>query len=415
MPVSPNRADKVYGFAGSITRSLFRLLSAVMVARFGGAPTYAVYVLCITIEAVLLAVPNAVNLAPMLSIGPGLPDSYRESFLGRMQRRHVRCSLLVAGLGVVAACGLVAQSPGAWTWCAFALALLTTGVLNGVRSLQQARFCSRLVFWADLLGMTVPLLVVCWSYQLGVDNLLASYFAAIAIGAGGAAWLLHRQQPEGGEVPQEVLQRCRQMGPAMAVGSLANSACSRVQPFVLQSAAGVAAVGGFGVIQTAIGPMRLLATALCSVVRPRLALHAGRAQEAEAWSVLTQVAMALAGGGAVLVLLAAVFGDWLVLGAFGPEFASVATLLPLAFVFAALEATAAIMVVALQTLCPRGAATATRLRIAVGGLALVMVGPACYYASIAGAFSALCATELLFLVLAYVAVQRSRQHFMATV
>ena len=255
---------------------LLQIPAGIMVARFGGAPTYAVYVLCIIIEAVLLAVPNAVNLAPMLSIGPGLPDSYRESFLGRMQRRHVRCSLLVAGLGVVAACGLVAQSPGAWTWCAFALALLTTGVLNGVRSLQQARFCSRLVFWADLLGMTVPLLVVCWSYQLGVDNLLASYFAAIAIGAGGAAWLLHRQQPEGGEVPQEVLQRCRQMGPAMAVGSLANSACSRVQPFVLQSAAGVAAVGGFGVIQTAIGPMRLLATALCSVVRPRLALHAGQ-------------------------------------------------------------------------------------------------------------------------------------------
>lgn len=405
MPLAPGKTDKIYGLADSAGRSLFRLISAIIVARLCGPSMYAVYVLCITIETVATAIPNAVNLSPMLSIGPGLPDEYRESFLYRVAKRHLRWSFLLACIGIGFAPLLVEESLSFWTWAAFGCALFTSGILNGARSRQQARFRSRSVFWADFVGMGLPLLAITMCFGAAPDVLLTAYFGAMAVGFLIATFALNRQRPEPVEVPAEVMTRFAKMGPPMATGSVANSICSRVQPFVLQGAAGAAAVGVFGAAATTIGPMRLLAMALSSVVRPRLALHAGRGNQPAAWTMLNKVCCLLGACGLAGVLGAWIIGEWLILTVFGPEFAIVGQLLPLAFVFAGLEATAAIMVVALQTLHENGAATATRLRVGVSVLALIIVWPACYYASAAGAFTALCATELLFLLLAYNAMR----------
>jgi O-antigen/teichoic acid export membrane protein len=174
----------------------------------------------------------------------------------------------------------------------------------------------------------------------------------------------------------------------------------------LQGAAGGMAVGQFGVAATAMGPVRMLAMALSSIVRPRLALQLGRGELRAANRMLLHVCMLIASCGAAAVIAALLLGEWLVVTVFGAEFAAVGRLLPLAFVFAALEATAAILVVALQTLRGDGAATATRLRTIVSVLALLVVWPACHLASVAGAMTALCATELVFLALAHEALRR---------
>lgn len=303
---------------------------------------------------------------------------------------------------------LVDESLGFWTWAAFGCALFGSGLLNGARSRQQARFRSRSVFWADFAGMALPLLAVIVCFEASPTVLLTAYFGTMALGFFIAAFALDRQQPGAAQVPGEVMDRFAKMGPPMATGSVANSVCSRVQPFVLQGAAGATAVGVFGAAATTIGPMRLLAMALSSVVRPRLALFAGRGDLLAAWGMLHKVCCLLAACGLAGVLGAWVIGEWLVLTVFGAEFAEVGQLLPLAFVFAGLEATAAIMVVALQTLRDDGAAAATRLRVGVSVLALLIVWPACHYASAAGAFTALCATELLFLLLAYGVIRGSR-------
>lgn len=408
MPVAPGKKDKFYALADSAGRSLFRLLSAILIARLCGPAMYAVFVLCITIETVATAIPNAVNLSPMLSIGPGLDDSCREGFLWRVARRHVRWSLWLAMLGGLCAPLVVAEHIRIWTWFAFAAALFASGAVNAARSRQQARFRSRSVFWADFGGLALPVLVALSLQSAPPDVLLAGYFAAMAVGLGAAAVAMNREVPARVDVPPDVMNRFRSMGPPMATGSVANSVCSRVQPFVLQAAAGAGAVGVFGAAATTIGPMRLLAMALCNVVRPRFALFAGTANQAGAWRMLNKVCLLLAGFGIVGVAGAWLLGEWLVGLVFGAEFAVVGEILPLAFVFASLEATAAVMVVALQTLCENGAATATRLRVGVSVLALVVVWPACSYAWAAGAFTALCATELLFLLLAYGAIRRPR-------
>jgi len=414
MSVAPGKRDKFYALADSAGRSMFRLLSAILVARLCGPAMYAVYVLCITIETVATAIPNAVNLSPMLSIGPGLKDDCREGFLWRVSRRHVRWSLWLALFGALAAPLLVEEHISAWTWVAFAAALFASGAVNAARSRQQARFHSRSVFWADFGGLALPLLVALMLHDASPDVLLTGYFAAMALGFGVATLAMNRQLPSSTEVPDDVMRRFHRMGPPMATGSVANSVCSRVQPFVLQAAAGAGAVGVFGAAATTIGPMRLLAMALSSVVRPRLALFAGHEDQRGAWRMLNKVCVLLAACGVAGVAGAWLLGEWLVGLVFGPEFAAVGELLPLAFVFASLEATAAIMVVALQTLRENGAATATRLRIAVSVLALVIVWPACSYAWAAGAFTALCATELLFLLLAYAAIRRPDRQLAST-
>ncbi|MFN3242445.1 MAG: lipopolysaccharide biosynthesis protein [Planctomycetota bacterium] len=408
MSVAPGKRDKFYALADSAGRSMFRLLSAILVARLCGPAMYAVYVLCITIETVATAIPNAVNLSPMLSIGPGLQDDCREGFLWRVARRHVRWSAWLALFGALLAPLLVDEPLGAWPWLAFGAALFASGAVNAARSRQQARFRSRSVFWADFGGLMLPLLVALSLHDASPQVLLTGYFAATAVGFGLAALAMNRQRPASTAVPDDVLGRFHRMGPPMATGSVANSVCSRVQPFVLQAAAGAGAVGVFGAAATTIGPMRLLAMALSSVARPRLALFAGHADQRGAWRMLNKVCLLLGGCGVAGVVGALLLGEWLVDMVFGPEFAPVGQLLPLAFVFASLEATAAVMVVALQTLRENGAAAATRLRVGVSVLALVIVWPACSYASAAGAFAALCATELLFLVLAVIAIRQPR-------
>ena len=152
MPVVPDKGDKYYALADSAGRSLMRLLSAVLVARLCGPTVYAAYVLCITIEVVATSLPNAINLSPMLSIGPGLPDEHRRGFFARVLQNHFRWSALLAVVGGCVAPMLTDLPLGASTWLAFAGALLATGALNAVRARQQARFCARSAFWADVVG-----------------------------------------------------------------------------------------------------------------------------------------------------------------------------------------------------------------------------------------------------------------------
>lgn len=386
-----------------------RMLSAVLVARLCGPSVYAAYVLCVTIEVVATSLPNAINLSPMLSIGPGLPKEHRQGFFARVLRTHVRWSLLLAVVGGCAAPLLTGLSLAATTWLAFALALLTSGVLNAVRARQQARFCSRSAFWADVVALLLPLLVVLALAGSSPEHILCGYFIALACGSGFAAMgLLVRETSawaDAGDVPDSVINRQRHMGVPMAVGSVANSACSRVQPFVLQAAAGASAVSVFGAAATTIGPMRLLAMALSSVVRPRFALLAGQRDQVAMRSLLRDSCLLLAGCGVVGLAAAWLAGHWLIESTFGAEFAFVGEILPLAVVFASLESVAAVLCVALQTLRVDGAARVTRLRVAVSALALGIVWPACHLAHAAGAFTALCGTELLFLVLVYQAMR----------
>ncbi|HIE68768.1 MAG TPA: hypothetical protein EYP98_00650 [Planctomycetes bacterium] len=73
------------------------------------------------------------------------------------------------------------------------------------------------------------------------------------------------------------------------------------------------------------------------------------------------------------------------------------------------EAVATVVVVALQVMHPNGATAATRMRIGVSTLAVLLVWPACSYGPAIGAFTALCLTKLLFLVLAVSAMQKVRE------
>ena len=393
------------------TRSLSRMLAAVLLARVCGLELYGVFVICVAIESIATALLNACNLAPMLSIGPGLPDSHRDAFLRHAAARHIRWSIWVA-----ITCGLfatmISDADLGWLcWGAFALAVFSSSALNAVRAIQQARFQLRRGFAAEVTGFLVPVAAVWLTASCEPSDVLTVYFITWALAAGSAAAsclpLWSRRDTGAALVPRDVMRRFDRMGLPMAVGSAANTACSRVQPFVLQAAAGAATVSAFGVAATTIGPIRMLSMALSSVVRPRLALLQERATEA--WSLATKVCLLIAAAGACGILLALMVGASVIAWAFGAEYAHVGQLLPLACIFATLEATAAILVVAIQVMHADGAAIATRMRVGVSGLSILLVWPACSYGAASGAFTTLCLTELLFLLLAATAMQRLRR------
>jgi len=410
--VIPDKSDKVFGISAIAARSLSRLFAAVLLARICGPELYGVFVLCIAIESVSTALLNACNLAPMLSIGPGLPEDQREAFLRHAARRHVRWSVGFGLAGSAIAMAISTTQLGWLYWTAFALAMIGGSCLNAVRAIQQARFQIRRGFTAEVLGVAVPVLAVALTKTCDPASVLTVYFLTAAIAAGAASVSLLTSWPDHqtailSMVPPTVRIRFARMGLPMAIGSVANSACSRIHPFVLQAAAGFAAVGTFGVASTTIGPIRMLSMALCSIIRPRLSLLSS--QGPNALGLASKICALLAILGAIGVLLCLLVGTQAITWVFGADYAAVGELLPLACIFATLEAIAAVLVVALQVLHEDGPARATRLRIVTSSVALLLVWPACQFAGASGAFTTLCITELMFLWLTVATIQRRRR------
>lgn len=410
MSAAPDRTDKVYGLADSIGRSMCRLLAAIFLAPICGPDLYSVFVLCVTIEVIATTLPNAVFLSPMLSIGPGLHGSERDPYLRCIRRRHLRWSLVGAILGAAFAPLFADRDLPPHLWVAFGAALLATGALNGARAVRQARFEARVAFWSDTGALVLPPLAILLFASSGAAVALTIYFGTLAATSAIAAWTCVRgtsPATNSESAPTEAMERTRRMGPPMATGSVAYSVSSRVQPFVLQLASGASAVSVFGAANTLIGPLRLVAMAAAGVLRPRLSFLQGHGEHERAWQLLVQVCLLLAGSSIAAIILAALMGPWLSGLVFGAGFDAVGSLLPIAFLFAGLEASAAIMVVALQVLHANGTRTATRYRVAVSGIAVLAVWPACAWGAAQGAFFALCATELAFLGMIVLALRRA--------
>ena len=209
--LTPSKDDKVFGMSAIATRSLSRMLAAVLLARVCGLELYGVFVICVAIESIATALLNACNLAPMLSIGPGLPDSHRDAFLRHAAARHIRWSIWVA-----ITCGLfatmISDADLGWLcWGAFAPAVFSSSALNAVRAIQQARFQLRRGFAAEVTGFLVPVAAVWLTASCEPSDVLTVYFITWALAAGSAAAsclpLWSRRDTGAALVPRDGLRR----------------------------------------------------------------------------------------------------------------------------------------------------------------------------------------------------------------
>ncbi|MFO1052016.1 MAG: hypothetical protein U1F36_07365 [Planctomycetota bacterium] len=393
------RADKWHGLLRVGVNAVSRMLLGVMVARAAGAFSFAIYVGLVTVEVLASTLLTAGVLTAIGSIAPRLDATEGNALLRYGLRRAIRISILITAL--LAACSpvaaqleihdgilpLFATSTGAWL-CSTATATILV-----------ARFRSRPALVGQGLAYLPAFAAVAWADHCGTDPLLA-LFAGSTGGHLLAVVIMQRALPEGSgeEVRPRVRAEVAAAGRIVLFGSVANSLCTRVQPFVLAAFGGPVAVGLFGAANTLVGPLRVLAGAVGDVLRPRLALHQGeRGDPRRASRLIRSAWIALLVCGVLGTIVAAWFGEGIGLRVFGPRFGGLGEVLPAAGCFVLLAAIVHVLVVAMQTQSIEGAAVATRARTVAAVISLLLVAPACSVDGARGAFLSMILGEGLFL------------------
>jgi len=398
-------ADKHYSLGDCAARSLARFLLAVGFARLLTKPDYAHYVLAVAVEVIVLAIANSLLVAPVVTLLPGRPMREQQWLFADAMRRLLRFT----GMGLAAAF-LLTPALAAWsvppiTFIGFILSLAGWSVCLLLRGRLNGRFESRRALTADILGLAVPgvALLVAITFR---GDLQAWFWWSHALGSIVAcAAMADRPFFEARDVSLALRSRVRDMGLQMTIGALANSACSRIQPFVLALAGGAAAVSDFGVSATLVGPVRLLSMAVSGLLRPRVALHFNRSDNAGGSRAVWVGLGMLTAAGLALTLLLLVAGDPLARTVFGEDYAGLRPVLVIAGVFVTLEAIGAALVVLVQATLDNGPALATRIRIVCTLVSLVAIWPMCRAFGALGAFGVMAAVELAFLAVLYAAAR----------
>ena len=404
-------SDKHYAFAGNVARSLARMVLAIGIARAAGRDAFAVYVLLVAVEIVWTTVANSVYVEPMLTVSPAYPPAERDGLLRVGLEAHGWACGLTAVLGV-ALSPVVGWLTGVSVpmLVGFCVSAAAVSLAQGMRAACRAAFQSKMALFADGFGLGVPLAAVGWAAWTGRDPVLVYWWANAAghlLSSGAMATRSRGMRGDAGRAPAEGLARAKAMGPPMLWGSAANQVSARAHPFVLQGLAGAVATAGFGAASTFAGPLRMLSVALGNVLRPRLALHHGAGRPHDVRRALRLALGLTLAGGAGLAGVALVFGGALAGFAFGPEFADLGPVLVAAALFATAEGCAGLSVVALQTTHADGARLATRLRVRLGALSLLLAVPAAAFGPI-GTFTVLGLTELVYAGAALVPLLGSR-------
>jgi O-antigen/teichoic acid export membrane protein len=391
------QTDKYFALGGNLVRAVARMLVAIGLARLAGPDAYASFVVLATLEVIVLAIGNSLYVAPMISVAPGCDPREQPRVLGACLRRLLRWSVGLGLLGLLGTPLATRAGVDPLAYVGFCLSTTSWSVAGGWRGWRCAGFRARRAFWSDVAGWSCPFLGLVAAAALGRD-LLTGFWWSSALG--GLVSVVGMGWPEtlGRHArPAPALRRqLRSMGRHMTVGTLANSACSRVQPFILAAVAGATVVGIFGAASTLIGPVRVLSMSMSGVLRHRVALHLSRGERAEVTRMVVVALGLFALAGTSLMTLFVVAGEELVELIFGSAFLGLERILPWAVAFAVFEAIGATLVVVMQTASADGAAVVTRLRIGTTVLALLLVWPACSLFGAAGAFGAAAGVEVLF-------------------
>jgi O-antigen/teichoic acid export membrane protein len=396
-----SRRDKWYGMSRIGINAAARMGFGVALARLAGTEVFALYVGLLTVEVVATTLCGAGWVTPIGNLAPRLPAGPREAFVRAAVLRTLRAIAvggLVGAAALPAAVALGGLEPATWlAFCAGTAAWLASTACaaawaTGFRSLR------------GLLGQGFGHLVTAGGLALvatiGADP-LRTFFVAAALGHGlGAAWMFVGL-PRGDRLDPGWRREFARHGRVVLGGSVANTLCTRVQPFVLAIVGGAGAVAMFGAANTLVGPARVFAGAIGEVLRPRLALHQGVAGDPQRGRRALRLALGLLGGlGLGMLGLAVLAGEEVAVLVFGADFAGLGRVLPAAALFVLAAATVHVLVVALQTHSSAGAAVATRARVVAAIAALLAVWPACALDGARGAFVAMTGAELLFVLVA---------------
>ena len=402
--------DKYFALGSEALRSLSRFALGILVARWLGPDGYGVFVLLLTAEIVIHTLANSLWATPMASLAPGLAEPMRSGMMRVASKRQWHaCAVAGASAALVAAIAL-GDSLNFLTLAGFGLSVALGGGLLGVRARVSASFRSREAAIADAVATFVPVAAVISAALLGGD-VAATYWLSRALSQGAVALWIERALPLRRLGPAPDLAEFREMGRYMAIGSFANSVCTRVQPFVLAAVATSHQLGLFGAALSVMGPLRMGTAALSGVLRPRLALHFRGANPSQGWRTVALSLGIVSAFGVATCLIVALFGEWLGSLAFGERFTGLGPLLVWSSVYALLASANSIVVVVIQVV--DSAARTAKLRILASAVSLATIGPLAILYGAQGAFGSLVLSEAFYFAAGMVLLARAKRSSMA--
>lgn len=401
-------ADKLHSLTGSALLSLGRLGATVAMARLASPADFASFVLLVTASVIALNLPMAAVLTPMINRAGGLDRPIREAMMGWTSRRLRRWwfwGTVLAALGwpIAASGGL-----SLWVYCGFAAAVLSGGEVLHHRSCLQVSFRTGRALLADGLGLlftAAGVVMAVW-----IEGSLLGGFWWGTFGGQVLAIVVMRAGEQstkvGAKMPPALARQAQRDGLFMLGGSLANSAGARLQPFVLAEWGNALTVASFGVAWTLVGPIRMLSGGLSTLLRPRLAVVAGRGDERAFNRMIWTAQLVLAGVGGCGTLIGLFWGPEVVALIFGESLRAAGYLVPLALLYGTIDAFTSTQMIALQVKLPGGAALATRYRLEAAVGSLLFLIPACIWGGATGAFGGLLAAEFGYALRAGLALRR---------
>jgi O-antigen/teichoic acid export membrane protein len=393
--------DKFYGLADSAVLSLFRFGSSLAIARLGGSELFATYILLMTTSVIFQLLPNTCFLIPLLNRGTGAAPAHYGELCKWAQRGVERAALVFFSLGFALLISVpncpISLTIGLGFLCAASTQLLQ----QGMRSRLQMEFKQAHALFADVIACGIHILVSGYLWLQGFSLLSAFWWGATAAAITGSLLMkiyVHKLVHGADEQSERLICTARQQGRAMLRGSLANSACSRLQPYLLGAIANAEMLAFYGVLWTLIGPVRLLSMALTNLLRPRLALFHNQQRPVEFARMYRSALSVLSAAGILASAAALWLGHPSVTFLFGPELAPASQWLSLALIYAALDAITTCQMVAVQIKREDGAALTARLRIHSAIISLVLVIPATVFCGLSGTIGSLLIAEIYYAI-----------------
>ncbi|MCH6258087.1 lipopolysaccharide biosynthesis protein [Puniceicoccaceae bacterium K14] len=398
--------DKLYSMFDAAMLSVSRLLVGVVIARTSGVDDFSQYILFTAISVIFTNLVSSRFITPLSNLAAGRSRDERRKVYHwariRIRRTHLvaLCLVLVAGI-------FVAEGAIAWlVLLGFGLASVLELERYRLRTQLQIGFEMKRGALADAAGIAIMGIIFAGGIVLFELPVLFFWWGSV-VGSLVSIILMNPNSEKGSpndsdELGEADSRSLESIGSTMLIGSVANSACSRVQPFALKTLGGSIAVASFGAAWTFVGPIRMLTAALGGMLRPRLALYHNRGDKKSFQSLARRVNALLGACGGAGVLFSAFFGTEAMIFVFGDSLKSAGILLPFALAYGTIDAMTSMQMIGLQVLGKKGAQAATRLRITTAVASVILLIPSCYYWGALGAYGSLLVAEAIYGVGAFV-------------
>ncbi len=402
---SLGKTDKFFSLIDSAIISLCRLGAGMSLARLAGAEGFAQYMLLMMAGIIFINLPVTFFISPMVNLASGRNPEEKNAILLWTHSRlktvwYLGLVLVLIGLPIALSFGF---SLG--LYLGFVCATLVGFQLMYHRSCLQAGFNMKHALKADALGVVVLVLFVLIGHLL--NDVLLGFWWGSAIASTLSLLLMKKQtglwENESGKVAtslpaDEIRMMAQSSGKAMLLGAVANSVCSRIQPFILGSVGGLLVVAQFGVAWTLIGPLRMFSAGLSSILRPRLAMHMNLNRKVQFKKSLNLGIFLALSGGVCCLAVVAIWGQPLVGVLFNSILVGSNMILILAMLYGTLDVITTLQMVALQTADKQGAGIASKLRVVSAVISITLIFPACMTFGEIGAFASLLVAESVYAI-----------------